>query len=154
MNHDDERFGELLRNVPFDDAFRQQHFDDVCERALRAFDQAAIQGPITVANRTDPRRSWFTRRRVVRIAVAVAVAASIGAVMLTWQRGGSDPWGSDTPAGRPVVRTEAQRQADENLLAAVSVLNELADDRTAPGFDRGIEVCLVDRDAQIAFVEQ
>ena len=154
MNNDDEHFGELLRNVPFDDAYRLQHRDDVCERALRAFDEAAAPGSITVADRLDPGRSRFTRRRVVQIAAIAAVAASVCAVMLVWQGSSRDPFGNHPPREGQIVRTEAQRRADENLLAALSQLHEIADDRAAATFDYGIEVCLMDHDIQIASMGQ
>jgi hypothetical protein len=148
MNHEEQRFAEMLKSAPFDDAYRPQHRDDVCERALRAFDEAAAQRPLTVADRTNPPRRFITRRRAIQLTAAAAIAASLAAVLLTWQPT------NDPPRGNPVAQSEAQRRADESLLAAVSVLNDLADDRDSVAFDRAFAVCLIDREGQIALADQ
>lgn len=153
MKNADENFGDMLSSCPFDDSIREEHRREVRERAMRAFDESAATPMLTVADREQsPQRR--TRRRTVRAALAMAVAASLGWAIFAWQ----EPAGpGETPAvatHQPAeARLKSRELADERLVAALDLLSTFDDEQAALTFAQGIEVCVRERDWQLAVFE-
>jgi hypothetical protein len=145
MNNAEDTIRQLLADAPFDDSYRREHRDEVRERALLAFDEAAADRIPTTLGVEDvsPRRS--TRRRVARLGLAAAIAASLVGVLAAWY-GGADR--STTAQG------EAIAQADRRFIASLQQLNDFKDDQLAAAFDVGIDACLSEHYYQTALASK
>jgi len=145
MNNAEDTIRQLLADAPFDDSYRREHRNEVRERALLAFDEAAADRVSTtlVVEDASPRRS--TRRRVARLGLAAAIAASLVGVLAAWY-GGAD---RSTPA-----QGEAIAQADRRFIASLKRLSDFEDDQLAAAFDVGVDACLSEHYYQTALASK
>jgi len=145
MNNAEDTIRQLLADVPFDDSHRREHRDEVRERALLVFDEAAADRIPTTLSVDDASPGRFARRRVVRLGLAAAIAASLVGVLAAWY-GSAD---RSTPA-----QGEAIAQADRRFIASLERLNDFEDDQLAAAFDVGIDACLSEHNYQTALASK
>ena len=154
MKNADENFGDMLAGCPFDDSIREEHRREVRERAMQAFDESAATRLLTVADREQSPQRW-TQRRTVRAALAMAVAASLGWAIFAWREPSGPQEAPVVAAHQPTdARLKSRELADERLVAALDLLSTFDDEQAALTFAQGVEVCVRERDGQLAGFEE
>jgi hypothetical protein len=155
MNNAEDSFRQLLADAPFDDTHRRAHRDEVRKRAVLAFDETAADSiPNTLGVEHSSRES-FTRRRVVRLGWAAAVAAILIGVLAAWYgRADRSSPTNNSLNDLAIARAEARALADQKLTASLKRLNDFEDDQLAAAFDLGVEACLSEHGDQIAWASE
>lgn len=154
MNNPEDNFRELLTDAPFDGSYRDEHRNEVRERALRAFDEVAAGGAPATVSLGDSSRRQFSRRRAVRMAAALVAAASLCGALVAWhERSDKASSPSESPDRRVASQSDARALADQKLVASLNLLSGFDEEGTTT-FDRGVQVCLGEHYSRIASMGQ
>jgi hypothetical protein len=129
----EDQFKEMIRGLPFDAQYRDEHLKKVRSQAMSEFDNA---GRATTGFSRS--RFRFARRHAIGGAVAALLLASVGlgVVVYLGRSRQAEPW------RRPTMAKPELAQVEMQLVASLQAVEDSSSDHNTAAHDRAVDACL------------